>query len=299
MGADQAADATRQQARRAEWAEQAAGYRAYMNEIAEHWRASGEMLLDALCAAPGMHALDLACGFGEPALAIAEAVAPDGRVIATDLVPEMLALAAERAEARGARNIWFQQADAERLPFPDASFDRVSCRFGVMYFPDVARALGEMRRVLRPGGRVALAVWGPAEGNTLVRSLAVVDEYVPTPPPEPDTPHMFRFAAVGTLGAALRDAGFRRVEEVQRTLAQPWPLPAEQAWRAVLDTSPPLRHAVEDLTVERRAAVRDAVLANFRALSDGRRLNFFAPVIVAAGMREAWEESTSVRMSPT
>src|SRR5437764_719902 len=101
---------------------------------------------------PGMNVLDVASGTGAPSLQIARAVAPTGRVTATDLSPEPLKIAAERARKRGLTNLSFEGADVHGLPFPDAGFDLVTSRLGVMFFSDLPRALAEIRRVLKPGG---------------------------------------------------------------------------------------------------------------------------------------------------
>src|SRR5207248_65332 len=112
---------------------------------------------------PGMSVLDVASGTGAPGLQIARAVAPTGHVTATDLNAEPLKIAAERARERSLTNISFEVADAHRLQFADASFDLVTSRCGVMFFSDLPRALSEIRRVLKPGGRVALLAWGPLD----------------------------------------------------------------------------------------------------------------------------------------
>ena len=104
--------------------------------------------------------VDLASGPGEPAVTIARLVGPDGGVVATDLVEEMLA-GARRRIADGVGNLEAQTADMQDLPFADGSFDRVTCRFGIMFAPEPARAFAEVRRVLRPGGKCAFMVWGP------------------------------------------------------------------------------------------------------------------------------------------
>ncbi len=99
-----------------------------------------------------MKVLDLACGSGEPSLSLARAVGPMGHVIATDIVPGMLEIAEENARRKGLSNIEFRIADAEAIPFPDESFDVVTCRFGVMFFSDPERAMREARRVLKNDG---------------------------------------------------------------------------------------------------------------------------------------------------
>jgi ubiquinone/menaquinone biosynthesis C-methylase UbiE len=119
-----------------------------------------EALLARAALAPGEHVLDVACGSGLVALAAAEAVGATGRVAGIDLSGCMIETARRRAEERGLRNATFARMDAERLDFPDASFDVALCALGLMYMPDPAHAMREMRRVLRPGGRIVVAVWG-------------------------------------------------------------------------------------------------------------------------------------------
>src|SRR5581483_10769245 len=127
----------------------------YRLVASEKWKrksaAMGRPLTEALVeyAQPleGMKVLDLASGTGEPAISIAERVGPTGQVSALDLSSDLLAIAARRAQQRGLTNISFHRGDAQALPFPDNGFDLAACRFGVMFFNDVARALGELRRV--------------------------------------------------------------------------------------------------------------------------------------------------------
>jgi len=128
------------------------------------WRGQLAEAQDALLAraalAPGERVLDVACGTGLVALAAADTVGASGRVVGVDLSGRMVEVARERARARGLPGARFARMDAERLVLGDASFDVVTCALGLMYVSDPARALAEMTRVLRPGGRLVLAVWG-------------------------------------------------------------------------------------------------------------------------------------------
>lgn len=117
-------------------------------------------LLDAAALAPGERVLDVACGTGLVALNAARSVGADGRVIGIDLSDRMVDAARDHADARQLRNIDFARMDAEALGLPDGDFDVALCALGLMYMPDPLQALREMRRVLRPGGRLVLSVWG-------------------------------------------------------------------------------------------------------------------------------------------
>ena len=121
---------------------------------------------------PGERVLELACGPGGVGIAAAELVAPGGEVVLSDVAAEMTAIAAARAAATGLGNVSTRVLDIERIDEPDASYDVVLCREGLMFAPDPARAAREIRRVLRPGGRVAIAVWGPRERNPWLGSCS-------------------------------------------------------------------------------------------------------------------------------
>src|SRR5579863_3927030 len=128
---------------------------------AEKWKeksaAMGRDVTEALVnyarPALGMKVLDLASGTGEPAITLAARVGPQGHVTASDLSAELLEIAAERAKQQKLSNLLTRQADAQQLPFAEASFDLLTCRFGVMFFPDGVKALREAHRVLKPGRR--------------------------------------------------------------------------------------------------------------------------------------------------
>src|SRR5947208_12839125 len=129
--------------------------------------------------------LDIATGPGEPALSVAALVGPEGKVFGIDPVPEMVAAARRAADRLGVRNAQFEVAFADRLPFPADTFDAVISRFGAMFFPSPIDAVREMLRVLKPGHKLALAVWHSADTNPFFNTMSqVIDRYIePTPPP--------------------------------------------------------------------------------------------------------------------
>lgn len=235
---------------------------------------------------PGMRVLDLACGPGEPAFAIARAVGPDGQVTATDLSPGMIAVAEENAAREHLTNIIFQQGDAHALPFVDETFDAVMSRLGVMYFTDIQQALGEIRRVLRPGGHLSFVAWGPADQGTYVLSMLMpFFKRVEVPPPPPDAPQPFRFAPQGTLSAELEHAGFRQVDEEHRVIDVSWPGPPEDAWQQFYDVAVPVHPLVDGLPADERARAIAEVIGGLRDAYDGQRVHLSAVIVVASAVR--------------
>ena len=189
---------------------------------AQRWRrqsaAMGRPMTEAIVAEakvePGMRVLDVACGTGEPAISLALLLQGTGLVLGVDISSQPLRLASQRARERGLGNISFQQADVHHLPFPASHFDRVTCRLGVMFFSDVARALRELRRVLKPGGRITLLVWGPTQQPYFESTLGTILRTVPGSTLPASGRQMFRFGEAGTLAAA----GGRRILQHRRAI---------------------------------------------------------------------------------
>lgn len=200
---------------RREWSARARFWDRQADTVAGMADRFNQPLIDAAGILPGMTVLDLASGAGEPALQIARLLGPEGRLMATDLVPEMLAVARRRAAAQGLGNIEFHEADMQALPFADAAFDRVTCRFGIMSCPDAGRAMAETHRVLRPGGRAAFMVWGPRANTTIFVVFAAAAEAVFGPEPGVNLKRAFRFGEAGSLTGPMTAAGFDQVSEIE------------------------------------------------------------------------------------
>jgi SAM-dependent methyltransferase len=184
---------------------------------AEYVDSRGAVVTDAMLAAarpqPGEHVLELACGPGGVGLAAAALVAPGGEVVLSDVVPEMTAIAAARASALGIDNVSTRELDLEQIDQPDESYDVVLCREGLMLVPDPAQAAREIRRVLRPGGRIAIAVWGPRERNPwLGLVLDAVSAQLGKPVPPPGLPGPFSLSDSQRVEAILVEAGLQDVE---------------------------------------------------------------------------------------
>jgi SAM-dependent methyltransferase len=171
-----------------------------------------ESMLAASRPQPGERVLELACGPGGAGIAAARLVAPEGEVVLSDVVAEMTTIAAARAAALGVTNVTARVLDLESIAEPDASYDVVLCREGLMFATDPARAAGEICRVLRPGGRVAAAVWGARERNPwlgLVFDALAAQTGSPVPPP--GVPGPFSLGDPGRVEAVLAGAGLSDV----------------------------------------------------------------------------------------
>jgi ubiquinone/menaquinone biosynthesis C-methylase UbiE len=262
-----------------------------MNASTRWERPSAEMgrgATDAIVALaqprPGMRALDVAGGTGAPALQIARAVGPTGRVTATDLSPEPLKIAAERAHERRLTNISFETADVHHLKYSDESFDLVTSRHGVMFFSDLPRALGEIRRVLKPGGRVALLAWGPMEQPYFESTGGVIVRHTGAALPEA-AKQVFKFGERGTLGAALMAAGFRDVKEELQTVPWVWPGSIAELWEYYQAVTIPFRPLLAQVRPEQMEPITRDVHAAFAKYWDGEKVNMTADFVLGSGIK--------------
>ncbi len=175
------------------------------------------VLVDHLQLRPGERVLDTACGTGGLACELAAAVGPAGVVVGVDLSQAMVDAANTRAVAAGLSHARFERMDAQALTLPDAAFDVVTCCFGLMYLPDPERVLMQMKRVLRPGGRLGLAVWGERRRCAWAPVFTIIDAEVHGEV----CPLFFRLGVEGALAKACRQAG----------LSVPWQIAISQPLR--------------------------------------------------------------------
>jgi ubiquinone/menaquinone biosynthesis C-methylase UbiE len=239
------------------------------DRVAAETRAASALLLDAAELVPRQVVLDLACGPGDPTVEIAARVGPAGRVVGVDLSEGALEVAKERAQRFGARNVAFRTSTADGLPFPDASFDRGICRFGIMFFDPLPAAAKEARRVLHAGGRLALKVWGPRRQPFFDATMGVILRHLGLADPPPELLIPFRFDHAGPLEHALIDAGFAQVTE--RTQTAEWvatgsPEQVAETWRAGALVYRPL---LDRLSAADAAAVASEIADRFRSFYDG------------------------------
>jgi SAM-dependent methyltransferase len=268
----------------------AAGLHAMWGAVADGWGEHADFvdarsaaltarMLDRAALRPGERVLELAGGAGGLGMAAAEQVGPEGEVVLSDVAAEMTAIAARRAAARGIGNVATRELDLERIAEPDASFDVVLCREGLMFALDPAQAAREIRRVLRPGGRFAVAVWGPRERNPwLGIVLDAVSEQLGAPVPPPGVPGPF---ALGDA-AKLRETVHGEVEEVSVPLRVP---SFDAWWSRTTALAGPLAKMLAVQPPETIEAIRDRAREAVRSYETADGLELPGTSLLASGRR--------------
>jgi SAM-dependent methyltransferase len=234
---------------------------------------------------PGMRLVDIASGTGEPAISVAGIVGPTGSVTASDVSSELLEIAAERAQKRGLTNITFQQADAQSLPFPDETFHLATCRFGVMFFKDVNKALGELHRVLKPGARACFAAWGPFEQPYWAATMGVVLKHVGGPLIPEGGSDPFRFSHPGSLSTEINRAGFCQVAEETKGFDWNWPGTVEELWEYAQAVAAPLRGLLERVREQQWPGINGEVFDRLKQYDDRHGVRFEAQIVLASGKK--------------
>jgi SAM-dependent methyltransferase len=257
-------------------------------EHAEFVDSRGTPLSAAMIAAtkprPADRVLELACGAGGLGLEVAQQIAP-GAVVLSDVAPEMTAIASARASARALTNVQTLVLDLDQIEQPDASYDVVLCREGLMFAADPARAAGEMSRVLRPGGRLAAAVWGPRARNPwLGVVLDVVSAHVGAPIPPPGVPGPF------SLDDADRLAGILSATELTDVVVTELPMPMcvgsfDEWWARTSALAGPLAKLLATLPAEAAAAIRLAARQAVSAYETPNGLEFPGVTLLATARR--------------
>jgi ubiquinone/menaquinone biosynthesis C-methylase UbiE len=206
------------------WDNAAAGWQSWWETIERSAHKVSNELVELAELKPGNRVLDIATGIGEPAVTAARKVMPNGKVLAIDISPQMLAIAKTRAKSVGLDSIMeFRESDGEKIDLSSstAKFDAILSRWGLMFFPNLSAALVKFKELLVTNGRLSAAVWSsPSKVPWLDLAFSAVSKQINAPAPPPGTPGPFALADIDALKESFSQAGFRdiKTDTIQITL---------------------------------------------------------------------------------
>jgi ubiquinone/menaquinone biosynthesis C-methylase UbiE len=225
---------------RKQWSSAASGWLKWQELIDAGARVVSERLVEMAGVEPGARVLDVACGLGEPTLTAARAAGEGGSVVATDIAPDMIALARERAAEAGIENVEFIEIAGNDLDFPDDSFDAAVSRWGIIFEPDGEGVAAKVRGFLKPGGRFAISSWGtPEQVPFLAIPMRTAMQRLGVPPPPPGTPGPLSRPTPDAIKGLLAGGGFSDVDVEEIDVDFEWDSPEDFA-TFVREIAPPI-----------------------------------------------------------
>jgi ubiquinone/menaquinone biosynthesis C-methylase UbiE len=269
---------------RRDWGTAAKGWHDWQDLIIGGTLVVSDRLVELARLEPGDRVLDVAAGSGEPALTAARAVGPEGKIVATDIAPEMLAYGRQRAEAAGLDNIEFVESDASSLDFPPESFDAALSRWGIIFEPEAEAAAARIRGFLKPGAWMAIASWGPPDRMPMlgIPMRTIMTRLEMTPPP-PGTPGPLSRPTPEAISSVLEGGGFSDIEVDEVEVVFEWDSPEEFA-RFTREIAPPISALLANHPPEVREETWAAIAEAARAMADADgRLRLSNQALVAAG----------------
>ncbi|HKU48584.1 MAG TPA: class I SAM-dependent methyltransferase [Nitrososphaera sp.] len=267
------------------WDNAAKGWQAWWETFEQGAQKVSDKIVEMADIKSNDKVLDIATGIGEPSVTAAKRVKPNGKVWATDISPQMIAIAKSRAKSLGLDNIIeFRESDAEKLDFPGGSFNAVLSRWGLMFLPDLPSALTRIREMLAPGGKLAAAVWpAPFKVPIIELAFATVRKELNVPPPPPGTPGPFALSDTEALKRSFSQAGFKdiQVETIYATFGFD---SAESYTKFQQQINAPIQVMLANQTEVRKKEIWDSVTDAVSRYADSHgRVNMDNEVICMAG----------------
>jgi SAM-dependent methyltransferase len=253
---------------RDQWNVAAGGWRTWAPLLDLAGRYVRERLVELAGIEPGDRVLDVAAGYGEPALTAARRVGPTGHVVATDISAEMLAYGRERAAAAGLENIEFIESPASSLDFPAQSFDAALSCYGIIFDPEGEAAAARVRGFLEPGSRMAISSWGPPDRTPMLGvPMGTLMRRYELPPPPPGTPGPLSRPTPEAIAGLLEGGGFSNIEVEEATYVIDFDSP-EDFTTYVRDIAPPINALINTRPAEEHAAGWAAITDAIGAFAD-------------------------------
>lgn len=270
---------------RSEWAAVAPGWRRNREKLGVTASPITERLVALSGVRRGDRVLDLACGTGDPAFALAETVGPEGSVLGLDLSEEMVEAARSWSTSQGIYNVEFRLIESELSPDVEPrSFDAATCRHGLQFMPDPMAALQELSAAVKPGGRVAASTWTTPERNpNFTLPKEIISRHAELPEEPPEAPGLFALPTPEDLELLFETAGLTGT----RTEVFPTPIAraesAESYWHSIETVAGPLVSLLASLTEDQRRAIREDAVATLKEMFPEGPVEIDGEVVAAAG----------------
>jgi SAM-dependent methyltransferase len=267
-----------------QWDSAAVGWKEWSEPSERAHGHISERLVELAGVRSGTRVLDVAAGYGEPALTAARRAGPEGRVVATDISAEMLTFGRDRAAAAGLDNVEFIESDASSLDFPHASFDAAVSRWGIIFEPDAEAAAERIRGFLKPGARIAVSSWGePDQVPFLSIPMRTTMEQLGVPPPPAGTPGPLSRPTPAAIGGLLEGGGFSNVAVEQDEVTYEFDSP-EHFTAYIRAIAAPIRAMIERHAGEAQEEAWDAIAQAAADAGGGSKpLSLSNVVLLASG----------------
>ncbi|MCF8566838.1 class I SAM-dependent methyltransferase [Alicyclobacillus tolerans] len=236
---------------------------------------------------PGLQVLDLACGTGDPSLAIAKLVGEEGHVLGLDLTEAMVQGAVSRAREEGVQNASFRTLVSELdLGVPNNTFDLCTCRHGLMFMPDPQAALQNLGAKLKPGGRLTVSTWGlPQNSPAFTLPGIIVGKYTRLPMLDSTGPGLFSIPTPQMLTGYLQGAGLENIRVDKFDCPVMTADSPEELWNRIANMAGPMVKVLRDMPEEKRSVVHDEFVATLSSMFPNQKVVLKAEALVATGIK--------------